>query len=246
MRNRSRRSVSQTGAAFDEQGAAEFVRPVAAGVEFGVASAQRPRIDKGPQQCVVPRARLVRTGQHSADDAQPVAGGDQRVQTRKNELCCSQRRRPRRRARCSDRECRQAPAAGAQTAPGVPLTRHRRVVERFDGPNGVTPAPPFHFRCHTGRKNGRSIQRPAPGPAAGPMTAKRRYLTENPSRWPFDGAMPKRAASRMRGAPHFAERRERWRAGYFATPDKIGSPAPRCAAPAGVLDPARSGMTGKT
>ena len=29
----------------------------------------------------------------------------------------------------------------------------------------------------------------------------------------------------------------------FITPGKIGSPAPRCAAPAGVVDPARPGMT---
>ena len=70
--------------------------------------------------------------------------------------------------------------------------------------------------------------------------------TEKPSRWPFDGAMPKRAASRMRGAPNFAGRKERAGARrFFAAPDKIGSPAPRCAAPVGVLDPTRSGMTGK-
>ena len=76
--------------------------------------------------------------------------------------------------------------------------------------------------------------------------AKHRYLTENPSRWPFDGAMPKRAASRMRGAPNFAGRKERAGARrFFFRPAKYGSPAPRCAAPAGVLDPTRSGMTGK-
>jgi hypothetical protein len=50
----------------------------------------------------------------------------------------------------------------------------------------------------------------------------------------------------MRGSPNFAERRERACARRFMiTLDKIGTPAPRCAAPPGVLDPARSGMAAR-
>jgi len=46
----------------------------------------------------------------------------------------------------------------------------------------------------------------------------------------------------MRGAPDFAERKARARARIIFSLDKIGSPAPRTAAPGGVLDPAQSGM----
>ena len=56
--------------------------------------------------------------------------------------------------------------------------------------------------------------------------------------------MPGRAGPRMRGAPNFAERKERAGARRLSlTLDKIGTPAPRSAAPHGVLDPAQSGMT---
>jgi hypothetical protein len=56
--------------------------------------------------------------------------------------------------------------------------------------------------------------------------------------------MPDRAASRMRGPPNFAERKARafGRAGFWVSLDKIGTPAPRVAAPKGVLDPTRSVM----
>jgi hypothetical protein len=48
----------------------------------------------------------------------------------------------------------------------------------------------------------------------------------------------------MRGSPNFAERKERASARRLLSAlDKIGSPAPRCAAPAGVVDPVRPGMT---
>jgi hypothetical protein len=54
--------------------------------------------------------------------------------------------------------------------------------------------------------------------------------------------MPESVASRMRGYPNFAERRERAAArGSSSTLAKIGSPAPRSAAPGGVLDPTRPG-----
>ena len=58
----------------------------------------------------------------------------------------------------------------------------------------------------------------------------------NPSRRNSQPVMPNRAASTMRGPPNFAGRRERACARQlFRTPDKIGSPAPRCAAPAASL-----------
>jgi hypothetical protein len=55
--------------------------------------------------------------------------------------------------------------------------------------------------------------------------------------------MPNRAASRMRGSPNFAERKERARARRSSsTLDKIGTPTPAPRRLLGVLDPARSGM----
>jgi hypothetical protein len=55
--------------------------------------------------------------------------------------------------------------------------------------------------------------------------------------------MLRRTGPRMRGPRNFAERRERACARRsLATLDKIGTPAPRSAAPAGVLDPARPGI----
>src|ERR1700756_3177330 len=52
--------------------------------------------------------------------------------------------------------------------------------------------------------------------------------------------MPCRAGPRIRGSPNFAERRERAAARRSSsTLAKIGSPAPRSAAPSGVLDPTR-------
>jgi hypothetical protein len=53
---------------------------------------------------------------------------------------------------------------------------------------------PFRCRCRTGRKNG--ARRLAPGRGWRPPCRPRRkaaatYLAENPSRWRFDGAMPR-------------------------------------------------------
>jgi uncharacterized protein (DUF736 family) len=74
----------------------------------------------------------------------------------------------------------------------------------------------------------RSTRRPcAPMPHVRPGDLSRRY---------FHCDMPERAASRMRGAPNLAGRKER--AGtrrFIVTSGKIGTPAPRCAAPAASL-----------
>jgi hypothetical protein len=97
--------------------------------------------------------------------------------------------------------------------------------------------------------------RPAAGHCGGVFFAIdrtfRRSIGTNrrrPFRKPFrrnsDDAMPDRAGPRMRGSPNFAGRIERACARrYLFALGKIGSPAPRFAAPPGVLDPARSGMT---
>jgi hypothetical protein len=56
--------------------------------------------------------------------------------------------------------------------------------------------------------------------------------------------MPNWAASTMLRSPPILPGAESAHArANFYRADKIGSPAPRCAAPAGVVDPARPGMT---
>jgi hypothetical protein len=98
------------------------------------------------------------------------------------------------------------------------------------------------IQCRTGRKNGawRLAPRPIGGRRVDPPQKALPPHRKSVSRWPFYCVMPKRAASRMRGPPNFAGRKERAAARRFLfRPTKSAPPRPAFAAPAGVLDPAR-------